>query len=60
MFAWILLGGLATLPVRLGPLVALVRLVWILLGGLVTSLPLIWLIWILLGGLTALLPVALV
>ena len=39
-----LLGGLMTLPVGLGPLIALVRFVWIFLGGLVTPLPLIWLI----------------
>ena len=38
-FAWILLGGLMTLPVRLGPLVALIRLAWILLGGLTALLP---------------------
>ena len=39
MFLWIFLGGLVTLLVRLGPLVALVRFVWILLGGLTALLP---------------------
>ena len=38
MFAWILLGGLMTLPVGLGPLVALVKFVRILLGGLTALL----------------------
>ena len=39
MFVWMLLGGLVTLLIGLGLLVALVRFVWILLGGLATLLP---------------------
>ena len=39
MFVWILLGGLVTLLVGLGLLVALARFVWILLGVLTAPLP---------------------